>query len=207
MSSSDDNLLEKAASGDPDALGTLLEQYAVRLRGQMSGEVPPRWRSVLSIDDILQETYIDAFLDVCGFDYRGEGSFFAWLITLAKRNLLDAIRMLEADKRGRNKRRIEPRDNDEHFGILYEQLAYSRGTPSHDIRKKEAGASLRNAIEQLPPTYRKVVEMYDIQGCGIDVLAEALERKPGAVFMLRNRAHRFLRKYMGRASQYLSDSR
>ena len=108
MSTSADDLLDQAVSGNRDALATLLEQYGPRIRQGLTCQIPPRWQAVLSADDVMQQSYVDAFMDISGFDPRGEGSFIKWLRTLTKRNLLDAIRMLEAEKRGKRRRNIRP---------------------------------------------------------------------------------------------------
>lgn len=206
MSSPEAKLLDLAVGGDSDALAKLLEQCGPQVRRRLAGEIPPRWQAVLSLDDVLQETYIDAFLDVSRFHPRGSGSFLAWLTTLAKRNLIDALRMLEAEKRGRKLRRVEARTTAQSLLALHEQLGRQRSTPSRHAARNEARACLREAIERLPPKYRHVVEMYDLEGLPVVDVAKALKRSPGAVFMLRSRAHRCLLESLGTASLYLSDT-
>jgi RNA polymerase sigma factor (sigma-70 family) len=193
--------------GDTDALTELLVSEGPALRARLANEVPARWRSVLSADDVMQETYIDAFLDVKQFVPRGPGAFTAWLVTLARRNLVDAIRMLEAEKRGRSYRRLERRATDDTLVALHEQLGRAPTTPSGHAARSEACSHLEQAIAQLPPAYRQVIEMYDLEGRPVAEVAAALSRSTGAVFMLRSRAHRLLSANLGTASRYLSDVR
>lgn len=56
----------------------------------------------------MQETFTDAFLDILQFRPGPGSAFLAWLTTLATRNLYDAIRMLEAEKRGGRVRQVTP---------------------------------------------------------------------------------------------------
>lgn len=206
MPSSADNLIHRAVAGDTDALSALLERHGPYVRRRVAGQIPPRWRSVLSAEDVVQETYIDAFLDIGGFTPGVDGdSFVGWLITLAKRNLVDAIRMLEAEKRGGRRKRVKSRGTRASLADLYEQIGHSRSTPSQQLARKEAEVLLRRAVEQLPPAYRAVIEAYDLEEQPVDDVAAQLKRSAGAVFMLRSRAHRILHKYMGTASLYLSD--
>jgi len=193
--------------GDTDALTELLVNEGPALRARLAAEIPARWRSVLSADDVVQETYIDAFLDVKNFVPRGPGAFTAWLLTLARRNLVDAIRMLEAEKRGRSYRRLERRGTDDTLVALHEQLGRAPSTPSRHAARSEACSYLEQAIAQLPPAYRQVIEMYDLEGRPVAEVAAALSRSTGAVFMLRSRAHRLLSATLGTASRYLSDVR
>jgi len=205
MGVSEEELSDLALGGDADALAELFERFGPAVRAALAAEIPHRWQSVISADDVMQETYTDAFLGLSQFTPRGPGSFAAWLTTVARRNLLDALRMLEADKRG-GRRRIQGQGAEESLLALHDRLASTRSTPSRHASQKEAVAFLRSAIEQLPPKYRTVVEMYDLEGKPVTEVAAALGRSPGAVFMLRSRAHRMLAANLGAASKFLSDS-
>jgi RNA polymerase sigma-70 factor, ECF subfamily len=202
-----DALLDRAIQGDEHALAELLAQNAALVRRGLDGKIPRRWQAVLSVEDVMQETYIDAFLDVARFEPREKGSFTAWLATLAKRNLVDALRMLDAEKRGKNRRAVQPRPGDDSMGALYAELVCSNSTPSRQAARNEAGNSLLRAITQLPAIYRTVVEMYDLEQRSVEDVARAVGRSPGAVFMLRSRAHRQLGMLMGAASKFLSGAR
>ncbi|MHC5115206.1 MAG: RNA polymerase sigma factor, partial [Planctomycetota bacterium] len=130
----------------------------------------------------------------------GDGSFRAWLSTLAKRSMLDGIRLLEADKRGGGHRRVES----DRAIDLAEQLGWTTSTPSRAAAGAEAGHLLDAALATLPEDYRRAVEAYDLAGRTIEEVAATLERSPGAVHMLRVRAHRMLAEALGTTSNYFS---
>lgn len=199
------DLVQKAVAGDQAALTSLFEQLDPALRDRLRNDIPHRWRSVLSLDDLMQETYTDAFLDIVDFTPRQDGSFARWLITIAKHNLINAIQSLEAEKRGGKRRRVEPEGQDDSFLGLYELLGGTTTTPSRQAARHEAREALEQAIEQLPADYRLVVRMYDIEGHPVEVVSQTMKRSPGAVFMLRARAHRALRKLLGVPLKYFSD--
>ncbi len=91
----EDELLQQACDGDEKALGKLLDLHTPELRRVVARKLPARWQSLLSEEDVLQQTFTDAFLDIHQFK-PGPGSVFvAWLTTLATRNLYDAIRMCQ----------------------------------------------------------------------------------------------------------------
>lgn len=204
MNTMDEDLVARAAGGDRDALCLLLEEHGTGVRKALAGAIPKRWQSMLSIDDVMQETYTDAFLDVSDFVPRGKGSFQRWLATIAKHNLLNAIQMLEAEKRGGNRRRISSEPREDSYVSLFERLGGTTTTPSRHLARREAHTALRYAIEQLPEDYRRAVQLYDLEGRPIEELSSVLKRRPGAVFMLRARAHRALRRLLGAPSKYLS---
>ena len=204
MSASENDLVHQAARGNADALSGLLERHGPLIRDRLAGQIPRRWRAALSADDVMQQTYIDAFVDLNRFVPNGQGSFPAWLGSLAKCNLVDAVRMLEADKRGGNHRRIEHRSRDESFTALHDLIGPERSTPSRHAARDEACAALQWAVQQLPETYGEIVRLYDLEDRPVKEVARKLNRSPGAVFMIRARAHRRLREIMGRASHYLT---
>ncbi len=197
-------MLERAVAGDREALVSLLEQYGPRVRDVLSSRIPSRFRAVLSADDVMQETYVDAFLDIGRFEVRGPDSFVAWLTTLAERNLRDALRMLKARKRGGDRGRVELRTQSQSFVMPWDLLSASGVSPSGEAAGVEARGRLHEAVRQLPPRYRMVVELYDLEGRSIDEVAELLERSPGATYMVRARALRLLADIMGSPSLYMS---
>jgi RNA polymerase sigma factor (sigma-70 family) len=204
MVSGHDILAVRAARGDRDALVCLLEQNAPEMRRRLARRIPRRWQHALTVDDVVQQTYVDAFLDVGNFSPNGEGSFAAWLGTLARHNLLDAVRMLEADKRGGGHPGVRFPSSAESFVALAEVLQAESGTPSRSVARDEACEALKSAVCRLPEPYRQVVQMYDLEVRSVGEVAEALSKSLGAVFMIRARAHRRLRSMLGEGSAYLT---
>lgn len=197
-------LLVRAVEGDQKALAHLLDAYTPLLRKALAGQISPRWQSLLTAEDVIQETYIDAFLDIGRSPLGDDGSLPKWLLKIAKRNLLDALRMLRAEKRGGNRRRNPIGGRDESYMALCEVLERSSVGPSRVMAKKEARAALERALQLLPEQYRRVVLMYDLEGRTSREVGAVLGRSPGAVFMLRARAHRRLADLLGSESRFLS---
>ncbi|MCI0362244.1 MAG: sigma-70 family RNA polymerase sigma factor [Phycisphaerales bacterium] len=204
MASEEDDLERRAIAGDRRDLAALLERHGPDVRTKLHGAIPRRWQSVLSADDVLQETFTEAFLSIGRFEPRGDGSFSAWLSALARHVLLDAVRLLETQRRGGDRRRVEPRQGDNAILQLCDQISATTSTPSRKVAGREAIESLKRAVEQLPGTYRQVVEMYDLQNRPIEEVATAIKRSPGAAYMQRQRAHRLLAQIMGSASRFFS---
>jgi RNA polymerase sigma factor (sigma-70 family) len=203
MERSDDDLIAHAAGGDGDALALLLERHGPVVRRRIAGDIPRRWRAMIGEDDVLQQTWVDAFRDVGAFRPQGLAAFTGWLTTIAKRNLVDAIRMLEAEKRGGGRRRVTQAREDS-CADLFERLGGVTRGPSRVAARAEACDVLGRAIEALPADYRRVVELYDLEQKPVDEVAAAVGRSAGAVYMLRARAHRLLGERMGTASKYLT---
>ncbi len=206
MDPSDEALLASARAGDREAMATLLQRHGAAARRAVNGRIPQRWRSVLSEDDLMQQTYADATMGLGQFEPRGEGSFPAWLSSLARCNLLDAIKMLETAKRGGDRRRVESPRSDESFVALYELLGATSRTPSRAAAATEARGVLGTALDQLPEASRQVIELYDLAGQPIESVAAELGRSEGAVYMLRARALQHLARAMGTASKFFTNA-
>ncbi len=175
------------------------------LRSKFHDQIPARWRTLLSLDDLLQETYTDAFLDIAGFEDRSPESFEHWLAAIGKNNLLNAVQSLEAEKRGGGRKPFSPAQQDDSYAALHELLSCSTTSPSGRAAKGEARAALEQAIGRLPRDYQIVVRLYDIEGHPVEDVSATMRRSPGAVFMLRARAHKALRRLLGAALKYFSD--
>src|SRR3954470_5863567 len=90
----EDDLLREAKAGEPLALKRLLLAHGGPLRTRIARGVPARVRSLLAPEDILQETFAEAFRTIGGFEPEGKDAFYRWLSTIADHRLLDAIRAL-----------------------------------------------------------------------------------------------------------------
>jgi DNA-directed RNA polymerase specialized sigma24 family protein len=73
------SLLTRAREGDQAALNDLFARYIPALRRWASGRLP-RWaRDLADTPDLVQETLIQVFKKIEGFEHRGEGALQAYL--------------------------------------------------------------------------------------------------------------------------------
>ena len=59
----DDPRIDRAATGDAGALEELLRELEPRLRASLM--IQPRWQGALDSEDVLQVTFLEAFLECC----------------------------------------------------------------------------------------------------------------------------------------------
>ncbi len=197
---------ERAACGDEDSLCMLLEHYGPIVRDRLKSKIGQQWRTSLDEDDVMQVTYLEAFLLINQFKHRGTGSFLAWLSQVAENNLRDALRGLQAAKRPNPKRRVQvSRPNENSFVALVEMLGSTNSTPSRAAARGESERMIEDVLSALPPDYERVVRLYDLEGRSAQEVAEQLGRSTGAIYMLRARAHEKMRGELGNASQFFTD--
>ncbi|MCH7872208.1 MAG: sigma-70 family RNA polymerase sigma factor [Planctomycetes bacterium] len=190
-----------AVRGDPDALSELLQTHAPRLRRALQAD--NAWLSYLELEDVLQVTFLEAFLHIRRFDAERADSFAGWLLRIATNNLRDLQRELAAAKRPPPEKRVAL-DFGRSCVALIETLSGAAPTPSHAAAAAEAQDLLAEALQKLPEDYRTVVQQYDLDGCSVAEVAKKLGRSEGAVYMLRARAHDRLRAMLGTESRFFS---
>jgi RNA polymerase sigma-70 factor (ECF subfamily) len=82
------HLLTAARAGDAEALDRLFGRYIPGLRRWASGRLPGWARDISDTHDLVQETVVQVFRKLEGFEYRGEGALQAYL----RQGLMNRIR-------------------------------------------------------------------------------------------------------------------
>lgn len=135
-------LLVRAQAGDRDALETLLLRYQPRLQRWARGRLPSWARDLADTHDLVQDTLVQAFRKVEGFEIRGEGAFQAWLRQILLNRLRQEIR--------RASRRPQ---NDE----LDSQIEDDQPSPVESAVGREAVERYEAALARLKPSDREIV--------------------------------------------------
>ncbi|MDX2197804.1 MAG: sigma-70 family RNA polymerase sigma factor [Phycisphaerae bacterium] len=196
MIQNQDQLLEAATGGDRDALVALLEHCGPLVRARLARKWAQEAPGKLDMDDVMQVTYLEAFLRVGQFESRGEGAFLAWLTQIAENNWRDAVRELGRQKRPPEARRIAPTNLEQSATSLLDQLGWTSTTPSRTVGQREISSTVLAAMERLPLDYARVLQLYDLQGGAVERVASEMGRSTGAIFMLRARALDRLREIL-----------
>jgi RNA polymerase sigma-70 factor (ECF subfamily) len=204
MPGTEADLLEAASSGDRSALRTLLEQHGPQIGGEIEAQIGQRWQSLLDADDVMQVTYLEAFLQIAQLTARDVGGFLGWLRRIAQNNLRDAIKELSRQKRPDARNRVVAPPGEDSYVALVNLLGQTSTTPSRHAAQGEAGRIVNQMIDRLPPDYGSVVRLYDLDGRTIHEVAQQMGRSPGAVHMMRVRAHDRLRSLLGSESDFFS---
>ncbi len=200
--------VDRARRGDDQALAALLGRCAAPVRAALAADLPRRHAAVLDVDDVLQQTFVDAFRDVGRFRGRDEATFRAWVQSIARRTLVDVVRHLDAERRGGGRRRLSlsPSPSRERSCLDLVERLVTRSSVSRPSIRREATAAMEEALANLPEEYRAVVEGYDLAGRPMDDVARTIGRSRGAAYMLRQRAHALLRESLGGTSGLFSVS-
>ena len=188
-------------------LQELLLTHANRLHRQAARKVPPRFKSVISAEDILQEVSIAAFRGVPSFRADRPDAFDRWMTTLVERKVVDACRAARTLKRGGGRRTVKAkRSRASSFVDLFDHVVSSGRSPSREVSAKEAVHAVRIALGSLPDDRRRAIWMRYIEGLPLAEIAEAMHKTNAAVNSLLFNGLRQLRRRLGRSAKFFSDA-
>lgn len=181
----DHELIARFKEGSPEAMEKIVDRYeegifnfVLRMCGHRQ-----------DAEDIMQETFLNAFRSLK--DFREETKLRNWLFRIAS----------HACQRKRRKKKFEP-DRElsleslvpgEGSGGGYEIPDWS-GNPAEDLLRSELKEVIENAVQMLPPNYRLVFNLRDIEGFSTEETADILGISIQSVKTRLHRARLFLRK-------------
>ncbi len=178
------------------------------LREYLDRRIPPSLRSMLAVDDLLQEVWIAAYRNVASFRPHGADALERWLVTIAHSRLVDAVRWARRVKRGGDIRYLRLAGNVRTtFTDALSRVPAACRTPSADAQRIETAHAMLIALERLEERQRRAVELYFLRGRSRQQVAEELQTSEKAVSDLVHRSLMLLRGVLGPAVKYFSDAR
>ena len=195
--------IQAAVDGDVNALNALLEEYGPAVRRKL--HINPRYQAVLEATDVMQVTYMEAFLQIGQLELHTPEAFVSWLMRLAQNNLRDATKLLDCHKRPDPRRRVSKTPGASSQSTLLGGLRDPDSqTPSGQVAGLEAQRALEEALASLPEPYAQAVRLHDLEGMTLPEVAAAMKRSRGNVCMLRARGLERLRVLLGPQSHFFS---
>ena len=163
-------LIQATQSGDRNAERELFARYLDRVRQIVSLRMGKKAIEITELDDVVQETLLDAFLSLARFEAKTEGAFLNWLATLAENNLRDQVRRSQALKRGGGQQNPPGSSS-----ILRTVVGAREATPSQVAQGNELQGRIEEAMLALPDRSRRVIELRSLCGMGFDEIAREME--------------------------------
>jgi RNA polymerase sigma-70 factor (ECF subfamily) len=146
------SLVSRALANDRDAVDVLFQRYRDRLRQGLRKLIGPKYRLLhADSEDAAQDAILSALRRLHQFEYRGDGSFLAWLLKGAEFEIVRRIRALETRKRTAE------------GGLVDLDTAFERMVPGTDpspsdvLHEQELAERVRQALQQLPDREREVI--------------------------------------------------
>jgi RNA polymerase sigma-70 factor (ECF subfamily) len=188
------SLVSRAQAGDAAAFSELVRRHSPKIFRLARHIV----QAPEDAEDVLQETFLKAYTHLGGFE--GNSKFYTWLVRIAVNESLMKLRKRKAD---RTVSLDEPVDGDDGEPIVREIAVWD--SPEQRFSQEELRAILDGAVESLPPIYRSVFMLRDIEELSIEETARALDLSIPAVKTRLLRARLQLREKLTRHFQRKGD--
>lgn len=193
-----DEILARAARGDPSARAQLLEQHRDRLKRMVALRLDRRVLKRVDPSDIIQETLIQANHKLDEYLRQQPIPFYPWLRQLAWDQLVTAYRRhVVAHRRSTIREDFVPDLSDESVAELATFLCDLSEEPLRKLLRAEAQGRLRDALSQLAEQDREILVLRYLEQLSTADTAAILKLGLSAVKMRHLRAIERLRELLG----------
>lgn len=155
-------------------------------------------RNEQDAEDVAQEAFLSAYRNLSRF--RGEAKFSTWLITIT---LNEARGRLRRTKGVTMQSIDEPPDEGAASSPFL--LRDWREIPSEALERKEVRQLLQVAVNALPPLYREIFMLRDVEELNIADAAEMLQVTTATVKVRLHRARMMLQKTLAPQLKKMSE--
>lgn len=173
----DRKLIKLAQEGNEESFSELVRRYQSKVFSMALNFTRDRETA----DDLSQEIFLKAYLALPKF--RFESEFGTWLYRVALNHVRDFLR---------RKGRIKEVSLEEIGEISVSEEGVEKMEKEREEERRKR--LLRASVETLPPKYRIVLTLRDIQGLAYDEISRVLKVSPGTVDSRLHRARKMLRK-------------
>jgi RNA polymerase sigma-70 factor, ECF subfamily len=185
-------LLRRCLAGDAAAWEQIVRQYHKRIynicyRFAGSGD---------DADDLTQEVFIKMYRTLKTYEVE-RGAFFTWVTTITRNLLVDHFRKSKHDRLTDSLEAISASGEDAR--TLGDQLQDHRMTPPDaQVRRREAGEAVHQALQKLSPELREAVVLRDLEDMDYKEIAAVLKVPEGTVKSRINRGRGELARLLSR---------
>ncbi len=180
-------LVERAKAGDEAAFEQLIRQYDRQIF-RIARHITQNKEDA---EDIVQDTFLKAYQKLEQF--QGHSKFYTWLVRIAVNESLMRLR-----KRRNSKTVSMDEDVQTEDGSVPRDFADWTPNPEQQYGQGELGDILRKMIQGLPPGFRSVFTLRDVENLSTEETAEALGLSIPAVKSRLLRARLQLRERLSR---------
>jgi RNA polymerase sigma factor (sigma-70 family) len=198
-------LVQQALTGDKAAVERLLLLYYDRILAFLTAKIPAKMASYLDPQDVLHDAYSKAFRALDDFEPNSEHSFYAWLKTIAHRQLLDKIRRFEKDALGATTLRRAPRPGGSGSTMIgvSQFLADDGPLPGEAANLQEMHGAMQVALAALEPHYQQAIRLRYLLNHSAEETADKMKISTEQLRGILFRARQKLKEEIGRLSLYI----
>ena len=187
-------LVQAAKAGDVGAFEQLVKRYdrnVFRIAQHIT-------HSREDAEDVVQEAFLKAYTNLAQF--QGQSKFYTWLVRIAVNEALMKLRRRRPERFVSLDEDVKTEDDS-----LPREVADWSPNPEQLYKQSELRDILTRTIQGLPPTFRTVFVLRDVEGLSTEETAEALDLSVPAVKSRLLRARLQLRERLNRYFQRRQD--
>ncbi|MBI1992219.1 MAG: sigma-70 family RNA polymerase sigma factor [Candidatus Omnitrophica bacterium] len=181
-------LIGRLKAKDESALDLLMAAYGGKVYG-LSLRLTSNHHDA---EEVCQDVFLAVFEKIDGF--RGDAKLSSWVYRITANAALMKLRKRPKIKALPLEEELGPAMTEE--GMIAEPVVDWSRLPSDELERKELTARLAQAVELLPPEYRAVFVLRDIEGLPAEEASQVLEISVAALKSRLHRARLFLRKQL-----------
>ncbi len=189
MAQSDAALVQASRRGDRDAFRELVERHFRRILAVATGMLRNREDAL----DIAQETFIKAHRSIRTF--KGDATFYTWLYRITVNLCIDHQR-----REARSPIRSDAPGATGAEGESGAPRAAPASDPFEQVTRREVGARVLAALDELTPEHRAVILLREIDGLSYEEISQVMQCAKGTVM---SRLHYARRRLQHRLREYL----
>lgn len=163
-------LVSESKAGDYAAFEELVNRYErkiYRLGMNITGNRE-------DAEDVLQDTFLKAFEHLP--EFRQDSRFYTWIVRIAVNEALMKLR------KRRSSKEVSMEDSEDNEGeVTVREFADWKPNPEQQLAQSELENILMNAVKSLPPSFRTVFYLRDVEGLSTEETAQMLDLSAGAV--------------------------
>ena len=144
MREKDQTLVKRVLAGDRGAFADLLERYTPLVHGVILEKI----RRPDEVEDLVQETFVQAYQKLASL--REPAKFGPWIARIAGNMALEWFQ--------RGQRRLSAEHQAQTLNLYIPP-------PDELFEDREHRAIIWEALDRLPPEYRRIVVLYHLEGC------------------------------------------
>lgn len=185
----DEQLVRKSQQDDERAFGELVSRYESKVYSLALKML----RNPEDAEDVLQDTFLRAYRGIKSF--KGNSTFSTWIYRITANSALMRLRKRQLPT-------VSIDDADEREAPI--NIADWAPGPVEQMLNQETQAAMTEAIDALPPEFRQVFVLRDIEELSNAEVAEVLDISVAAV---KSRLHRARLKVRNRLATYFTEPR
>ncbi len=185
----ENELIESARKGDRKALSDIVKKYEQTIYN-FAFKI---CRDKDKAEHTMQETFLSMIKSLDQFS--GKSKLSTWLYTIVSNHCL----MMARSAKGKYYTSFD----DDEAVINEKEISDWKITPEHLLENNELKELLDKAIQKLPPDYRIVFMLRDVEGLSTEETGKITELSVPAVKSRLHRARAFLRNELNKSLSYV----